>query len=951
MDPKQLTKPCILIVEDSLVQSFFLEKVLKKNGFLVEKASNGQEALMLTKKHRPDLVISDINMPIMNGFEMCRTLKENPDLQTIPVILLSELSNMEEILLGLESRADNYILKPYEEENLIDKVREMLCTPTPVIDHLTEQRTIELSTGERPFIIHSHRNQVLNFLLSIYESIIKKNNELHTVQQEMSVLYEDLRTSKENYQALVQTVPDMIYQLDDKGCFTFINHAMEKLGFVTEELLGKHFSVLIEREEVEHVSYSHALLQSQEDNYSKTSPKLFDERRTGKRQTMGLEVTLKIKDSDIRRTGLITTPIGEIIGEVSSAGMYGTALKGRQGNYIGTVGVLRDITERKRVEEDLKKTYKKLKQSEQEAESANRAKSEFLANMSHEIRTPMNAIINLTHLALQTNLNNKQRDYIEKVMRSGRGLLGIINDILDFSKIEAGKLKLESVPFNLDTLLNDLTDLAMLEIKNKDLKLLIDIPTDLPRYWIGDPLRLHQVLSNLTNNAIKFTEKGEVILSVCSLKQQEEKNMLTFSVRDSGVGLHKEQMDNLFQAFVQADGSISRTHGGTGLGLTISKHLVELMGGHIKAESVVGKGSLFQFFIPLIPSTSTEDLYQPSEKVKNKPFVQNRESTLESLKGARVLLVEDNEINQQIAQELLQQAGLNVNIANHGQQAIEMLKQTPFDLVLMDIQMPIMDGIKATQEIRRHERFNNLPIIAMTAHAMHSDRERSLKAGMNDHINKPIDIDTLYSTLIRWIPHRHLKIDLSAGLDRVGGKWPLYQHILERFVESHENSIHTIKTALSQKDEIQTHHLIHTLKGVSANIGAMVLSDSAKVLEDAIEQKIDTTSSLIHLSSELDHLLIILKEILPQKEHKIQKTEAVINTEIDLESIQKRLKNIHDLLDTEFNQAKANLLILAPLLHSTPFETHFKTIQRLVEDYETEEAQENIQQLLMDMKR
>ncbi len=766
------------------------------------------------------------------------------------------------------------------------------------------------------------------------------------------------------------------------------------------------------------------------------------------------------------------------------------------GNITNFIAIKEDITEQKKMEEE-------LLQAKVEAELSNKAKGDFLANMSHEIRTPMNAVIGLTHLALQTELLPKQQDYLEKITVSAQSLLGIIDDILDYSKFAAGKLTMENIQFNLWKVIEDANTILNCKAEEKGLELVLNVAKNVPMRLQGDPHRLKQILLNLLSNAVKFTNEGEVVLSVKLVKEKEQRVQLEFSVRDTGIGMTEEERGRLFNAFTQADSSTTRKYGGTGLGLVISKQLVEMMGGAMYVKSVSGQGSEFIFtadfgsyeeekltvisqyspknlkvmviddnessrlalkeilekltFVVSLASSGEEGLSQllkyqarepfdlilvdwlmppgmdgietarrirsnpkwskipiimvtshNGEEIKEEGAKLNLDGLLikpitpsalfnaiievigkekqqvstsveilspnhewDKLQGTRILLVEDNEINLQVAREIMEKKKIIVTVARNGREATELVGERNFDGILMDIQMPEMDGLEATDVIRSGLGFKKLPIIAMTADVIDDRIQFYLDAGMNDCIFKPINIGQMFNTICKWVkPHsvvgdgglkpvdgnlntlstmENFKlpgINVENALIRLGGNEKLYHKILLQFLEKNEDTIPTIREALVNGEYLLVEGILHSLKGVAGNIGADSLYDIIREFEVSIHNK-KMKKIMVKMDHFSNQLLAVMDSIRDMKypmfhENIHEEDDGDFGKIQDCKEVMETLRNYLLNYDTE-----ATIIFdkLKELPIAAMYQSEFKKIQVSITNYDFEKALDQLQEI------
>lgn len=656
-----------------------------------------------------------------------------------------------------------------------------------------------------------------------------------------------MRNSIQLLETLFDTIPGPVYYVGINGDFLGCNRAFreEIVGMDRKEMTGKSFYEIMRALNADKVSF-------------------FQHKTSALIQNPGVQ----IYDVDIVCTD----------NNVRDFTVYSATFK-QNSREAGIVSVMLDITEKKKIEKELLLAINA-------AEAATDAKSNFVANMSHELRTPLNAVIGITHLIMQTELSEKQQNYLEKIDSASRHLLGVINDILDFSKIEAGKMTMESISFNFTKTCQEINDMFLAKAKEKNLKLLFSISPKIPRRLKGDPLRLKQILINLVSNAIKFTNSGEVSIIAELARKRGNKVKLKITVQDTGIGMNQEQLGSLFIPFTQADNSMTRKFGGTGLGLVITKSLIEIMNGHLEVESTPNAGSVFAFDIEVESESDEQETDTSTIIPVNRAAIKTRNlEKLERIRGASVLLVEDNAINRQVAMEMLSQAGIVVSSVENGKEAVELIvgKGKSFDAVFMDVQMPVMDGYKATELIR--ESGNRTPVIALTAHVMPAAIKRCLQAGMNDHLNKPLNPELMYSTLLKWIKpgvREHVPVpeetieeedapqlcdmpglNITRALEPIDGDSALLSQLLDTFRKDFGHEGSNILKAFETGDLTYMKHSFHKLKGSASYIGADELKNCCSELEmklingqEVKREEIDILTR--HISQVVDSIAILI---------------------------------------------------------------------------------------------
>ena len=650
----------ILLVDDLPENLFALEVILSNENYLCVKANSGNEALKILL-HQQDfaIILIDVQMPMMDGFETVELIRQIEKLKHVPIIFLTaSMDNSLQIFKGYQAGAVDYMIKPLSPEILKAKV-------------------------------------------AVFVDLHTKNQELLVQAEQLKKLNTDLIDQKlrsEYSLSLIEASHDPLFAISTEGKITDMNNASVKVtGITRPKLIGTDFFDYFTEPQMAREVYQKVF----ENGFVADSP-----------------LILRHKN-------------GKLIHVLFNGSVY----KDDKGNVLGAAIVARDVTNQKIIETELIEAKVFAENSTIIAENAVKAKQQFLSNMSHEIRTPMNAIIGFTKVVLRTDITDKQKEYLNAIKISGDALIVLINDILDLAKVDAGKMTFEKTPFKMKSSIAAMLHLFETKIQEKNLKLVKEYDSKIPDVLVGDPIRLHQIILNLVSNAVKFTSKGKITVSVDLLHEDDDKVILKFAVTDTGIGISEEKIGTIFENFQQATSETSRLYGGTGLGLAIVKQLIEPQNGTIRVNSTIHKGSTFSFTLPFQKTNSDVELENELTEIDSE------------MKNIKVLVVEDIALNQLLMKTLLDDFGFELDIAENGKISIEKLQEKDFDIILMDLQMPEMNGFEATKYIR-NTIHSTIPIIALTADVTTVDVDKCKAVGMNDYIAKPVDETELYNKII-----------------------------------------------------------------------------------------------------------------------------------------------------------------------------------------------------------
>ena len=889
----------ILIVDDDQFTTALLSRAVRDLG-LVETAANGREALQrLETAPLPDLILLDALMPELSGFEVCAQLKANPRLADIPIIFVTGQSDQETEIQALSIGAVDFISKPItlpvvkarvhtqltlleQKHSLKTRIAEQSSEIDLLLNSISDPVWIKNLAGA---YITANPATLRAFELSVEEVIGYKASDLFpskVAQQSETEDQEIIRTGKQRTFDLETCSPSSGQVIHWEITKTPVKNSNgESTGILA---IARDVTL---RKKTEHRLAMLSLAVEQNPNTiiitdSKTDIEYVNAafvRTSGYSSAEAIGQKAGFYRSG--KTPAITFPeikAALIAGEAWKGCFYnqtrdGTELiniahvspiRNAEGEVTHFLSIQEDITEHERLTAEISQT----RAAQQIAEAASEAKSTFLANMSHEIRTPMNAIIGLTHLLRDDSPTPSQENKLNKIAAAAKHLLGIINDILDISKIEAGRMEMASIDFSMAEVMNNVYGQVAERVNTKGLCFTTSIAT-LPPVLHGDAMRLTQILLNFIGNAVKFTPSGSISLTGKIEEESEDGFLVRFTIEDTGIGIHADHLPRMFQAFEQADNSTSRKFGGTGLGLRINRHLAQMMGGEVGVSSTPDAGSCFWATLRLGKS-ATPHLKSPSAA----PSGDVADQLTLLCSGSRILLAEDNPINQEVSLTLLKKVGIEADLAEDGAKAVAAASASTYDLILMDMQMPEMDGLAATRAIRRLPGYATTPIVAMTANAFDDDRQACFSAGMNDHIAKPVDPQKLYATMLKWLTAEPVPVtqsgqlpateshfplvpalDYALGLKQMSGNVAVYEKLLSQFAADAERDQTKLRQHLANGEADKARRLAHSLKGSAGTLGAQHLHEICAALEDSIRR----TDDMSVIDAQLDDLAAALK--------------------------------------------------------------------------------------------
>ncbi len=802
----------VLVVDDDPDIRHEFASALVDQGYTVKTASDGSEALLCVQLHAPDLILLDVSMPLMSGYEVCRILKANTITENIPIIFISANDGIQDKLQAFAIGGSDYITKPPQLAEVFARVHLHLA------------------------------------LRHLQTNLAQKNHELSQAVFDRIRMLRDLQRTNLLLHAQKEAAIDGIFAVDEQGRIASFNRRFCEMWNISDDLL---------------------LGKAVDSEFNDGSPLGTFLIKSALPSVLANLLETTYDDPDVVRRG-------EIVYGDRVFDYYTSPVSSEQNKFFGLIWCFRDISAKKQTELRQMQLMEDLRKAKEEAEEAVRTKAAFLAMMSHEIRTPINGVIGMTQLLAGTDVNPEQAKYIRTIQVSGEMLLSVINDILDFSKIESGKLELENAPLDVRAVVRDIYDVQLAKAKEKKLKFEVSMNSHVPPFIIGDVTRIRQILLNLVSNALKFTDTGAVRIGVRLAADEvplaDRPFQLLFSVSDTGIGISDEQMQRLFQPFSQASASTSRKYGGTGLGLVICKKLVETMGGNIQAESKADQGSIFSFTI-----TTQIAREQPVYTLQDALDKNNEKvGRLGDRLPLKILIAEDNLINQELAMAMLIKMGYQPDVVDNGLAVLEALQVEHYDLLLLDVQMPEMDGLETADYLvnhwhELHTGYERPTIVAMTASAMQGDREMCLRAGMDDYISKPIMMDSLQRTIEKWavsniseevaderIVVKVEKTQNSSVIDRaaIRNLEQINPKLIGRMIhlftaEEAPTLLQNLRQAIANRDSKEVSYNAHTLKGSSNILGAKALGKLC--LEVELKGKNGDNEGLSELFTEIEH--------------------------------------------------------------------------------------------------